>query len=304
MAQREAFERFAKSFVASSVARTLTNPLDVSKIVKALNTDPALGLTSLEPITKALSHESPVLFFLKGNGTALIRLVPYLLTKIYILEFDTVPNPNLRELLATTVAVLIGHPLDTVKNRLTAQRWNQYYKGTIHGLYSIVKHEGIGGLFGGVFPAILAAIPYEQGVIFLYNFFKKYDSSSSEFVDSAIWILSNVIAQTVSYPLDLVKKRLQVQSDVFPPGQHFRYTSVTDCFRTILQDEGIIGFFKGVVENHLKIIPFTWSQQFISKKLESFLSSRTIEQRNRFWLKIALGVTATAITTTIVSHFL
>jgi hypothetical protein len=99
-----------------------------------------------------------------------------------------------------------------------------------------VKYEGIGGLFGGVFPAILAAIPFEQGVVFLYEFFKKYDSHSSELTNRMICsflelfvflsflfvsktklnsdagILSSVIAQTVSYPFDLVKKRLQVTS--------------------------------------------------------------------------------------------
>jgi hypothetical protein len=58
------------------------------------------------------------------------------------------------------------------------------------------------------------------------------------------------------------------------------------------------------VENHLKIIPFTWSQQFISKRLEIFLNSQPIERRTRFWLKIAIGAAVTAITTTIVSHFL
>jgi hypothetical protein len=34
----------------------------------------------------------------KGNGTALIRLVPYLLTKIYILKFSRIRNPYLKVL--------------------------------------------------------------------------------------------------------------------------------------------------------------------------------------------------------------
>lgn len=58
------------------------------------------------------------------------------------------------------------------------------------------------------------------------------------------------------------------------------------------------------MENHLKIIPFTWLQQSISKRLETFLNSRSSEQRTRFWWKIAIGAAVTAITTTIVSHFL
>jgi hypothetical protein len=36
----ETFEYLAQSFVASAVARTLTNPLDVSKIIKVLDTSP------------------------------------------------------------------------------------------------------------------------------------------------------------------------------------------------------------------------------------------------------------------------
>lgn len=80
-----------------------------------------------------MQNESALLFFFKGNGAAIWRVFPYVVVKALVTDFVAkrayVDGPMLA-VLGTTAAVLVTHPLDTVKNRLTAQSWNSYYHGT------------------------------------------------------------------------------------------------------------------------------------------------------------------------------
>lgn len=85
----DTFEQFAKSFVASSVARTFTNPLDVSKIIKALDTDPSLvwtNHTSYFCVGSKFSQRE----MKKGNGKwtrywAFVCIVCYCCCRVWLL---------------------------------------------------------------------------------------------------------------------------------------------------------------------------------------------------------------------------
>ncbi|VDN55975.1 unnamed protein product [Dracunculus medinensis] len=60
--------------------------------------------------------------------------------------------------------VLAGHPLDTVKVQLQTQAPGQY-TGTIHCFRSIIKNEGIAGLFKGI-SSLLATLSFTNAIIF------------------------------------------------------------------------------------------------------------------------------------------
>jgi len=68
-----------------------------------------------------------------------------------------------------------------------------------------------------------------------------------------------VIAQTTaitagyaSYPMDTVRRRLQMQSE--KPKDQWKYKNTMDCFGKIMKDEGFQAFFKGAGANALRTV--------------------------------------------------
>ncbi|ELK30974.1 Mitochondrial thiamine pyrophosphate carrier [Myotis davidii] len=81
---------------------------------------------------------------------------------------------------------------------------------------------------------------------------------------------AGVISKTLTYPLDLVKKRLQVggfEQARASFGQVRSYQGLLDCARQVLREEGVPGFFKGLSPSLLKAalstgLVFFWYEFF------------------------------------------
>ncbi len=72
------------------------------------------------------------------------------------------------------------------------------------------------------------------------------------------------MGQTVAYPLDVVRRRLQVTgwnaNAVAGPGgvavpMPPAYTGMVDCFVQTVRHEGFPALFKGLWPNYLKVVP-------------------------------------------------
>merc|ERR1719204_1941441 len=77
------------------------------------------------------------------------------------------------------------------------------------------------------------------------------DDLNSEFV-RAMYILSfgassAIISQSICYPLDTVRRRMQVKGS--------SYTSMANAYSTIIQKEGFFGLYRGIAPNTIKIVP-------------------------------------------------
>jgi solute carrier family 25 folate transporter 32 len=66
----------------------------------------------------------------------------------------------------------------------------------------------------------------------------------------AIGAAAQVFASTITYPYQVVKARLQQGG---PAAE--RYRGTWDCFRQIMQKEGVRGYYKGLSANILKVVP-------------------------------------------------
>jgi len=74
--------------------------------------------------------------------------------------------------------------------------------------------------------------------------------------------VSKIVATTVTYPLQVIKSRLQQRSqttELSATGEvqivRRKYTGVKDCARKIWCREGISGFFKGCIPNAIRVAP-------------------------------------------------
>ena len=73
---------------------------------------------------------------------------------------------------------------------------------------------------------------------------------------------SKILASTFTYPLQVIKSRLQQRADAVDISQEgeirFKrreYKGVVDCVSRIWRNEGALGFFKGCVPNALRVAP-------------------------------------------------
>lgn len=165
-----------------------------------------------------------------------------------------------------TVSVFGTYPLDLIRAKLAFQVHSRKYRGLWHTLAkTYVKEGGFKGLYRGFGPTVFGIIPYAGVSFFCYDTLKaSYLSSTGKdsmpgYMRLMVGGLSGAIAQTASYPLDVVRRRMQVEGlsedGAAPKNAPRIYTSTLKSFRIILQKEGIKGLFIGLSINYIKVAP-------------------------------------------------
>lgn len=79
--------------------------------------------------------------------------------------------------------------------------------------------------------------------------------------------LAGTISVTLTYPTDLVRRKLQL---VGHPG-HPSYSGFIDCLMTLLRTEGIIGWYRGLWACYLKVAPSMAILFWCNEQLKSLL---------------------------------
>jgi solute carrier family 25 (mitochondrial adenine nucleotide translocator), member 4/5/6/31 len=68
----------------------------------------------------------------------------------------------------------------------------------------------------------------------------------------AIAQFTAILAGYASYPMDTIRRRLQMQSE--KPQSEWMYKGTIDCFTKIMKDEGATALFKGAGANALRTV--------------------------------------------------
>ncbi|KAG9329162.1 hypothetical protein JZ751_024321, partial [Albula glossodonta] len=168
-------------------------------------------------------------------------------------------------LLAGGVACVVsGQPFDTVKTKM--QTFPGMYRGFIDCSLKTYRQDGVGGLFHGTVPALLANMA-ENAVLFAcYGTCQQLTarafglgniSELSDLQNAAAGSLASVFSSLVLCPTELVKCRMQALHEMKSAGK----TSLTcgisawSMVRTILQTEGPRGLFQGMTSTWLREVP-------------------------------------------------
>ena len=146
---------------------------------------------------------------------------------------------------AGATAVLVTYPLDLVRTRLAYQMEGEKKKGgaggsasssppaaTVRGvLAATVRAEGLRGLYRGIAPTLAGILPYAGLKFYVYQSAKAAhargregggggDSGASTTTTAArasvpsllaFGAAAGLVAQTATYPLDVVRRQMQVQ---------------------------------------------------------------------------------------------
>lgn len=253
--------------ISGAIARTATSPLDVVKIILQCQRGPNPKYSGVADAFSKILAEQGIAGFWKGNNLALLRIIPYSAVKFaafekykpYFANRDGELS-NVRRLvagaLAGITAVAATYPLDVLRTRFAVQDpKNPTYTGIIQAFKRIISEEGFGALYTGFATTIIGAIPYEGGQFMMHDYLNKlWDDKMRRPMNTPerllIGCLAGAFAQTISYPIDTVRKAMQVA----PSGT---YSGMWDCGFKILRSEGVSGLFKGISMNLLKVVPFS-----------------------------------------------
>lgn len=151
------------------------------------------------------------------------------------------------------------YPLDTIRTRLALAPTGTY-RGILHALYRIQRDEGGVAFYRGLTPSMIGILPFAGVDIALFEVLKgwmyeHYDGNPPHTSFVLAGMLSSSIAQVVSYPLALVRTRLQAQVGKAAQPGALKYTGMRDVLVKTVRREGWKGLYKGLLPNLIKLAP-------------------------------------------------
>jgi len=244
-------------------ARTFTAPLERVKIAAQTGGERHMG-TALRRI---LQREG-VRGLFAGNGANCLRAVPtgaLACTFYNVLVATTESHKRESEALsllacgaaAASVANTMTYPLDVVRTRLTLREamGAQGYSSVGDAVRGIAWNEGWRGFLRGLSPALLAVVPFVAVQNTTIDEVKaaalERGLPASTSVLLAAGASAGIAAQTVTFPLDVLRRRMQLPIGV--RGE--LHGSMWEAASYLLQREGPAAFFRGITPAYCKAIP-------------------------------------------------
>uniref|UniRef100_A0A7S3LMH3 Mitochondrial carrier protein n=1 Tax=Aplanochytrium stocchinoi TaxID=215587 RepID=A0A7S3LMH3_9STRA len=262
--------------VAGATAKTVIAPFDRSKLIFQ-TTSRRFGLVPLAGLMKDIVTRSGVTALWRGHSLTLTRTFPYAgiqfmshekYKKLLLAPGEKHLPPGRRFIagsLAGTTASVCVYPLEVLRSRMAVQDASKG-GGIFYNARCLVRQNGLGGFYMGLKPALIGMVPYAGLAFGTFETLKvftlqHYGTEKLDHVQRVAYgALSGLLAQTVTYPLDTVRRRMQtegahslsVNMDVSKPVEK-RYTGVVQTLRLVANEEGIRrGLFKGVTLNWFK----------------------------------------------------
>uniref|UniRef100_A0A8D0GX70 Solute carrier family 25 member 48 n=1 Tax=Sphenodon punctatus TaxID=8508 RepID=A0A8D0GX70_SPHPU len=172
-------------------------------------------------------------------------------------------------MVAGIVSVGIGGPVDLVKIRLQMQTQpfiegrNQSfvphiaYRGPVHCVSTILRQEGLAGVYRGAGAIILRDVPGYCLYFIPYTFLCGWITPEGCLSPSpySVWMaggIAGAISWGTATPMDVVKSRLQADGVYLN-----KYKGIVDCIAQSYQSEGFKVFFRGITVNVVRGFPMS-----------------------------------------------
>eukprot|EP00526_Cylindrotheca_closterium_P028646 CAMPEP_0113619588 /NCGR_PEP_ID=MMETSP0017_2-20120614/9948_1 /TAXON_ID=2856 /ORGANISM="Cylindrotheca closterium" /LENGTH=354 /DNA_ID=CAMNT_0000529169 /DNA_START=169 /DNA_END=1229 /DNA_ORIENTATION=- /assembly_acc=CAM_ASM_000147 len=298
--------------MAGMVAKSVVAPFDRIKILYQISSA-EFHIQNVPKVALKIYRTEGLQALWKGNTATMIRVFPY--SGIQFMIFDrcktfllreqemeyiqlksidpTTPKPTwgltpmqslMSGMLAGASSVCVTYPLDLTRAQLAVLRRkndapNQRFYQVIAKNYT---NRGLPGLFRGITPTMMGILPY-SGIAYAVNeqTKRRIQNMTGRDVTTVERMvcggLSGLIAQTIAYPLEVTRRRMQTIGIVPTSGTDAAVDSVGKgssragaaeaAIRTVhptkppsmaaivkelYAEQGIPGFFKGVTLNWFK----------------------------------------------------
>lgn len=279
--------------LAGAISRTSTAPLELLKIQQQ-------NYFLKKSQWKSVLKNEGVFGLWKGNYTNCIRIFPQSSINFFIFKHmkkvleESSWNKNEKNnkdklisfssgLISGIISVSCVYPLENARTRLALQMNKEYY----NSLYDVFKKTPLKDLYRGLGTSIIGFSPYNAISFMLNDLFKKNDNK--KYIETIIQHklnlkkkieiqndiyklfcggLSGLISVSITYPTDLIRRRLQIQNmDKNIP----KYNGIYDCIKKIYIQEGIYGLYRGILTTYIKIFPAMAIQFYMLESLHNFI---------------------------------
>jgi solute carrier family 25 phosphate transporter 23/24/25/41 len=236
--------------VAGVVSRTATAPLEKIKLIAQIKGEAKL----LDTFKSILAKETWKGLY-AGNATNCLRVLPFsaLVCLAYFnmgkyLPLDA-PSSSWSTPLwrmgagasAGIFATLLTHPMDVIRAQLTIQP--DRYPSIAQAFRVIYTQEGVRGLYRGVWPTLTAIAPFIAIQQSTYDVLKHQATKNGLKTSPLLFLtcgsIAGLTAQTVIYPLDVVRRRLQVNTGSM----------------SMIRNLTVRQLFAGLLPTYLKVMP-------------------------------------------------
>ncbi|XP_077370081.1 mitochondrial adenyl nucleotide antiporter SLC25A24-like isoform X1 [Festucalex cinctus] len=254
--------------VAGSVSRTGTAPLDRLKVFMQVHSTKSNKI-SLAKGFKQMIVEGGVTSMWRGNGINVLKIAPETAIKFMAYEqFKKLLSSEGKNIethkrflsgsLAGATAQTAIYPMEVLKTRLTLRKTGQY-SGMFDCAKTILKKEGVKAFYKGYIPNLLGIIPYAGIDLAVYESLKnawlsyhtKDSANPGVLVLLGCGTISSTCGQLASYPLALVRTRMQARASLNASDQ----PTMSSLLKNIVVKDGFFGLYRGILPNFMKVIP-------------------------------------------------
>ncbi|XP_023000201.1 mitochondrial thiamine diphosphate carrier 2-like isoform X2 [Cucurbita pepo subsp. pepo] len=248
--------------------------------------------TGMLQATRDIFREEGLPGFWRGNVPALLMVMPYTAIQFTVLhrlktyaagssktEAHSQLSPYLSYIsgaLAGCAATVGSYPFDLLRTILASQGEPKIYPTMRSALIDIIRTRGFRGLYAGLSPTLVEIVPYAGLQFGTYDTFKRWttvwnhrrypnsgraktEDGLSSFQLFLCGLAAGTCAKLVCHPLDVVKKRFQIEGLQRHPRYGARveqaYRNMFDGLRRILKTEGAAGLYKGIIPSTVKAAP-------------------------------------------------
>lgn len=254
---------FTAAAIAGASAKTMTAPLDRIKLLMQTHgvrvaqegTKKAIGF--IEAIT-AIGQNEGVKGYWKGNLPQVIRVIPYSAVQLFSYEMYkklfkgedvelSVRGRLAAGACAGMTSTFITYPLDVLRLRLAVEPG---YRTMSEVALNMLKEEGIASFYYGLGPSLISIAPYIAVNFCMFDLLKKSlpENVQKRPQTSLLSALISASCATLTcYPLDTVRRQMQMRGTP--------YKTVLEALSGIIEQDGVVGLYRGFVANALKTLP-------------------------------------------------
>eukprot|EP00884_Botryococcus_braunii_P015171 jgi/Botrbrau1/23655/Bobra.55_2s0038.1 len=247
---------FTAGAVAGAIGKTLTAPLDRVKLL--LQTGGGLELGTVREASRgghllqafmAVGKEGGLGAYWKGNLPQVLRVLPYSAVQLYSYEIFkkmfrkddgslSVAKRLTAGACAGMAATLATYPLDTMRLRLAVDP----KVISLGGAAAVLMREGsYGAFFRGLSASLIGIAPYMALELAVFDLIPR------DFLPFARGFAAALVATSCCYPLDTVRRQLQLRS-----GERMPMLATA---RDMARKGGVLAFYRGFIPNCLKNLP-------------------------------------------------
>lgn len=179
--------------------------------------------------------------------------------------------------MAGIIAATLCYPLDTAKTLLTAHP--ERFHGVFSTMTSIIRKQGPTALYRGLSPTLVAMMPYAGLDFAIYEqlklfYLRRNNKEANLFILLFIGAFAGAVAQTACHPLDVLRKRLQLQGI---NGRPIQYKSLVDAAVGIVRKEGPGSLYRGLQPICISAIPSAGVSYVVYESVKKFLGVRSFQ---------------------------